>query len=203
MLEGHRLTSVRDGRTLFKELDLCLEPGQALHLQGTNGAGKTTLLRILCGLTEPRDGTVTWQGNDIFENRFAYHKELLYIGHSAAIKQELTALENLRFLNAISGRRVNPSVLQQSLQQVGLYGYEDVQVRALSAGQRRRVALARLWSSDAKLWVLDEPFTAVDRDGIDHLEMRLSQHLQEGGMAIVTSHQTLNLGQQPVHSLRL
>jgi heme exporter protein A len=203
MLEGRRLTSVRDGRTLFKELDLRLEPGQALHLQGANGAGKTTLLRILCGLTEPRDGTVTWQGNDIFENRFAYHKELLYIGHSAAIKQELTALENLRFLNAISGRRVNPSILEQSLQQVGLYGYEDVQVRALSAGQRRRVALARLWSSDAKVWVLDEPFTAVDRDGIGHLEMRLSQHLQEGGIAVVTSHQSLNLGQQPVHSLRL
>lgn len=203
MLEGRRLTSVRDGRALFKELDLRLEPGQALHLQGANGAGKTTLLRILCGLTQPQDGTVTWQGNDIFENRFAYHKELIYIGHSAAIKQELTAVENLRFLNAISGRRVNPSVLEQSLQQVGLYGYEDVQVRALSAGQRRRVALARLWSSDAKLWVLDEPFTAVDRDGIDHLEMRLSQHLQEGGMAVVTSHQTLNLGHQLVHSIRL
>lgn len=203
MLEGRRLTSVRNGRTLFKELDLRLQPGQALHLQGANGAGKTTLLRILCGLSEPRDGTVYWQGNDISENRFAYHKELLYIGHSVGVKQELTALENLRFLNAIRGRRVNPAVLEQSLQQVGLYGYEDVQVRTLSAGQRRRVALARLWSSDAKLWVLDEPFTAIDRDGIGHLEARLCHHLQEGGMAIMTSHQTPNLGQQPVQSIRL
>jgi heme exporter protein A len=203
MLEGHRLTSVRDGRTLFKGLDLRLQPGQALHVQGANGAGKTTLLRILCGLTEPREGTVCWQGNDIFEDRFAYHRELLYVGHSAGIKQELTALENLCFLHGISGRRVNPTVLEQSLKQVGLYGYEDVLVRNLSAGQRRRVALARLWSSNAKLWVLDEPFTAIDRDGINQLKARLGQHLQEGGMAIVTSHQTLNLGQQTIHSLRL
>lgn len=203
MLEGHGLTSVRDGRTLFKDLDLRLEPGHALQVQGANGAGKTTLLRILCGLTQPRDGMVHWRGHAIYQQRFVYHRELLYIGHVPGIKQELTALENLRFISALEGRAAMLPALEQALEQVGLLGYEDLLVRSLSAGQRRRVALARLWLSQAQLWVLDEPFAALDREGIARLETRLMDHLEHAGMIIITSHQPVNWGSRSVQTARL
>lgn len=203
MLEGHGLTSVRDGRVLFKDLDMRLKPSQGLHVQGPNGAGKTTLLRILCGLTQPRDGTVHWCGQAIERQRFAYHRELLYSGHVPGIKEELTALENLRFITALAGQKARSAVLEQALQQVGLWGYEDVLVRVLSAGQRRRVALARLWLSHTRLWVLDEPFTALDREGIENLQQRLIHHLEQGGMVVLTSHQALDWGSRAVHPLRL
>ncbi|HYQ93090.1 MAG TPA: heme ABC exporter ATP-binding protein CcmA, partial [Candidatus Competibacteraceae bacterium] len=139
MLEGHHLTSVRDGRTLFTDLNLRLEIGQVLQVEGANGAGKTTLLRILCGLTQPREGTVHWQGHDIQHHRAVYHENLLYIGHNPGIKPELTALENLHFFQSLGGHDDQATALTEALDRVGLYGYEDTPVRSLSAGQRRRV----------------------------------------------------------------
>ena len=203
MLEGRHLTSVRDGRTLFEDLNLQLEAGRVLQVEGANGAGKTTLLRILCGLTRPREGVVYWKGNDIQWHRASYHEDLLYIGHNPGIKPELTALENLRFFQALGGHDGTAAALTEALDRVGLYGYEDTLVRALSAGQRRRVALARLWLSTAPLWVLDEPFTAIDRQGVRQLETRLAQHVQDGGLAIITSHQAVSLDRCPVQRLEL
>ncbi len=203
LLEGQGLTCIRDGRTLFQELDLTLGSGELLQIEGVNGAGKTSLLRLLCGLAQPRDGNIYWQGVPIRQCRTDYHEQLLYIGHQPGIKDELTALENLRFFHALSGHGDNDEDLFQALDQVGLYGYEDAPVRTLSAGQRRRVALARLWLNRASLWILDEPFTAIDRKGIANLEAILSRHAQSGGMVVLTSHQTLHLKDVPLGHLNL
>jgi heme exporter protein A len=202
-LEGRELSCVRDGRALFKSLNLHLDGGEILRVEGANGAGKTSLLRILCGLAQPRDGAVYWKGADISDCRFDYHRELLYIGHNPGIKEELTSLENLRFFHALGGHGGEAAALQEALAQVGLYGYEEATVRTLSAGQRRRVALARLWLSEAPLWVLDEPFTAIDRDGIRNLQARLVHHAHRGGMAVLTSHQPLSLEGCAVRSVDL
>lgn len=203
MLEARGLRCVRDGRMLFDALDLGLQPGDILQVEGANGAGKTSLLRLLCGLAEPQAGNVCWQGSDIRACRPAFYHELLYLGHRPGIKEELTALENLRFFQTLGSHVDAETSPDEALDRVGLYGYEDVEVRMLSAGQRRRVALARLWLSRAALWVLDEPFTAIDRDGIRDLEECLAQQATRGGMVILTTHQTLHLDASRVHHLRL
>jgi heme exporter protein A len=203
MLEGQGLSCVRAGRTLFKGLNLHLASGELIQVAGVNGAGKTSLLRILCGLLEPREGTVYWRGSDIRGCRHRYHRELLYIGHNPGIKEELTPLENLAFFHALSGHVKEEAALEEALERVGLYGYEEVAVKTLSAGQRRRVTLARLWLSQAPLWVLDEPFTAIDREGIRNLEERLIIHTRRGGIAVLTSHQALHLDGCQVRRLRL
>jgi heme exporter protein A len=202
-LVGQALSCVRDGRMLFHALEVSLAPGQVLRIEGYNGAGKTSLLRILCGLSEPREGSVCWRGADIRNCRPDYHQALLYIGHNPGIKQELTPLENLRFFRALSGQEGGDAELLNALELIGLYGYEDVKVGALSAGQRRRAALARLWLNRAPLWMLDEPFTAIDRQGISNLETRLADHVQAGGMVVVTSHQHLQVAGCAVQALRL
>ena len=195
LLEGRALSCIRDQRILFSGLDIQLEPAKLLHVQGVNGAGKTSLLRILCGLLLPQAGSVFWRERDIRRSRSEYHQELLYIGHSPGLKEELTPLENLQFYQSLGQHSGGPQSgdVEQALEQVGLLGFEDVPVRTLSAGQRRRVALARLWLSQALLWILDEPLTALDRDGRTHLEQRLAQHIDQGGCIVLTSHQTLQL----------
>ena len=202
-LAARGLTCVRAGRTLFENLDLDLAPGELLQVEGENGAGKTSLLRILCGLTQARDGVVTWDDGDIRDYRPEYHAQLLYIGHYPGIKEELTPLENLRFFRALGGHGADDSVLEAALDTGGLFGYEDVPVRTLSAGQRRRAALARLWLSTATLWILDEPFTAIDRAGVERLEARLAEHTHDGGMAVLTSHQALHLQASAIRHLSL
>lgn len=203
LLEGRGLTCVRDLRTLFRDLDLALTAGEVLQVEGANGAGKTSLLRILCGLAEPRRGAVYWRGEEIRRCRPLYHRQLLYIGHQPGVKDELTPLENLRFFRALGGHGGERAVQEEALNQVGLYGFEDTPVRTLSAGQRRRVALARLWLSTAPLWILDEPFTAIDQYGVRHLEDRLAQHAEAGGLAVIASHQPLRLPAGQVRQLRL
>lgn len=203
MLEGRNLTCIRDGRALFKDLNVHLQSSEILQIEGANGAGKTSLLRILCGLAQPQQGTVYWQGDDIRRCRPLYYQTLLYLGHNPGIKQELTAFENLRFFRSLSGHKGSTTDLEEALDQIGLYGYEDILVRALSAGQKRRVALARLWLSTASVWVLDEPFTAIDRVGIRNLEFRLAQHVRKGGMVLFTSHQASHLNECRVRRLSL
>lgn len=186
------LTCIRDDRVLFRNLDFDLEPGQALQIEGPNGSGKTTMLRILCGLSLPTEGDVLWQGQPIEENRAKYMAAMDFIGHAHGIKKELTPLENLQVAMAMANTRPNRS-LESVLEQVGLRGFEDVPAIMLSAGQCRRVALGRLLLSSSLLWILDEPFTALDVQGQAQIESMLVNHVEQGGMVILTSHHPLAL----------
>ena len=190
-LEAHALECIRDDRTLFSNLDFRLESGQALILEGRNGSGKTSLLRILCGIRLPDAGTVTWGETDISKLGPDYHVHTAYVGHRDGIKLDLTPLENLAVARALG--RPNDVTLEAALEKVDLCGYEDVLTRNLSAGQQRRLALARLLVTDTLLWILDEPFTSLDTHGIKTIEGLLDQHTSNGGMLAVTSHHAVNL----------
>ena len=190
-LSIHDVSCERDDRILFENLNLAVKQGDLIQLVGPNGAGKTTLLRLMAGLNQDFEGEVRWQGENIqncFQN---YARQRLYIGHLSAIKKVLTPLENLRWF--VSGwPEVKEGALWQALDQVALAGYEDVPCQQLSAGQQRRVALARLLVTPTPLWILDEPFTALDKAGVDWLESQLAQHVETGGSVLITSHHALS-----------
>ncbi len=171
MLEARDLYCERDERTLFRGLSFTVDAGEWVQVTGGNGAGKTTLLRLLTGLARPDGGEVYWQGEPLRRVRDSFHRSLLWIGHQPGIKTRLTARENLHFFHPGDGAR-----LPEALAQAGLAGFEDVPVAQLSAGQQRRVALARLWLTRAALWVLDEPFTAIDVNGVARLTRRMAAH---------------------------
>ncbi|MDM8568088.1 cytochrome c biogenesis heme-transporting ATPase CcmA [Thiotrichales bacterium HSG1] len=185
------LQCIRDDRVLFNDLNFSLSTGELLQVEGHNGSGKTSLLRILCGLTLPTEGFVYWNNEDIQKVQEEYWADLAYIGHHPGIKGELTPLENLAIARSLSKQPINIE-LNNALDQVGLYGFEDVPTHTLSAGQQRRVALARLLVSKTALWILDEPFTALDKTAIKMLENWLEKHAKQGGMAILTSHHSIN-----------
>ncbi|TNV18049.1 cytochrome c biogenesis heme-transporting ATPase CcmA [Buttiauxella sp. B2] len=189
MLDAINLTCVRDDRMLFSELSFSVSSGEMVQIAGKNGAGKTSLLRILAGLAQPDEGEVKWQNEGLSRIRYQYNQDLLWLGHQPGIKTVLTAFENLSFYHANGAQ----SLRWQALTEVGLLGFEDVPVNQLSAGQQRRVALARLWLSSHKLWILDEPFTAIDVAGVDKLTQQLQRHTKNGGMVILTTHQPLNV----------
>ncbi|MGQ0523254.1 MAG: cytochrome c biogenesis heme-transporting ATPase CcmA, partial [Betaproteobacteria bacterium] len=189
MLEAIDLGCERGTRTLFDRLQFAVGAGTLLRIAGANGSGKTSLLRIICGLAQPAHGDVLWQGQPVRHLREEYHRELLYIGHLPAVKDELTARENLRFSCALSGDTVGVETQNQALDRLGLERHADLPARYLSQGQRRRVALARLAASQsAKLWVLDEPFTALDANAIGLVVLIITEHLARGGIVVVTSH---------------
>lgn len=190
LLEADGLGLERGGRQLFSGLRLTLGAGQLVQIEGANGAGKTSLLRILAGLS--RYG---------FEGRVSRHAPLLYLGHQGAVKALLTPRENLAWHISGEGDWSDRDI-DEALAAVGLYGYEDVPSHALSAGQQRRVNLARLYLSRAPLWLLDEPFTAIDRAGVTALEARLAAHLAQGGAVLLTSHQPVTVD-HPLRSLCL
>ncbi|GAA3538525.1 cytochrome c biogenesis heme-transporting ATPase CcmA [Zobellella aerophila] len=202
MLEARALTCVREERTLFRELSLRVEPGDLVQIAGPNGAGKTSLLRLLAGLSRPFSGEVLWQGEPIQHGRDGYHAELFYLGHQAGIKHELTAFENLAFFRRMHHGQSQAN-LWQVLAQVGLAGLEEQYAGQLSAGQKRRVALARLWLGGPRLWILDEPFTAIDKHGVKVLENLLLTHTDAGGMVLITTHQDLSLCAGRVRTLTL
>ncbi|BDH45029.1 cytochrome c biogenesis ATP-binding export protein CcmA [Salmonella enterica subsp. enterica serovar Choleraesuis] len=187
MFEAQNLTCIRDERVLFSSLSFCVDPGEIVQIAGRNGAGKTSLLRILIGLTSPAEGQVCWQKMPVNRDRENFHRKLLWCGHQPGVKSTLSAEENLQFYHPDSDRAAR----WQALEACGLVGYEDVAVGQMSAGQQRRVALARLWLTKAPLWLLDEPFTALDPHGIERLTTRFEQHAAAGGMVVLTTHQPL------------
>ncbi len=191
MLSAHGLSCVRGERRLFAQLDLSLQAGQWLHVRGENGAGKTSLLRLLAGLAQPAEGEVQWCGKPIQDAESGYRSHLLYFGHHGALKEDLSAMENLSFAAAMDGSGLTEARALASLYRVGLRGREDLPVRVLTAGQKRRVMLARMTTRNAKLWILDEPFTALDVKAVDLLSTLVNEHLAGGGMAILTSHQAM------------
>ncbi|MDX1458297.1 MAG: cytochrome c biogenesis heme-transporting ATPase CcmA [Marinobacter sp.] len=192
LLQAVDLQCERDNRVLFQGLGFSIAPGSITRVEGPNGAGKTTLLRILAGLNDSYSGDIRWLGVPRHHQREQFLRNLLYIGHRPGIKPLLTPLENLRALTAVR-RPVNNDVLCQALDGTGLNGFHDVPCRQLSAGQQRRVALARLLISDEPLWILDEAFTALDAHGVEGLEQLLVQHAEHGGAVVVTTHHDLNL----------
>lgn len=202
MLEAKSLSCVRDERILFSELSFTVKPGEIIQVEGPNGAGKTSLLRILAGLAQPESGEVCWRGQNTLRHRENYHQDLLFLGHQPGIKTMLTSFENLQFYQAV---RAAPDrqAIWRALDLVGLVGYEDLPVAQLSAGQQRRVALARLWLSESPLWILDEPLTAIDKQGVAELISLFEQHAQQGGMVLLTTHQDLAGTTQAVGKISL
>jgi len=201
-LEARGLACVRNDEPLFEGLDFTVNPGELYQFDGPNGCGKTSLLRILCGLSQPESGEVLWCGENALDQGAGYLEQLAYVGHAHGVKRELTPRENLNIARALSGR---PGGLdaESALAHLGLAGYEDTPARNLSAGQSRRVGLARLLATRSRLWILDEPFTAVDRQGIGIIERMLEEHLEADGMIILTSHQTVNVGAGHTTSIHL
>jgi heme exporter protein A len=193
MLTATGLSCIRGERRLFAGLDLAVGPGEWLHVQGENGAGKTSLLRILASLSAPAAGEIRWQGELIGALAEDYRRAMLFLGHHGAVKEELTPLENLTLAAQLDGALLDEAAALQALVRFGLRGREDLAVRFLSAGQKRRVLLARLAVRKATLWILDEPFTALDVKAVEMLSGLIEAHLAAGGMAILTSHQSMPL----------
>src|SRR6266851_4801068 len=191
----------RGDRHVLRGVSLDVHPGELMHVSGPNGTGKTTLLRVVSGLLRPETGSVAWQGRSIAATAAEYQSALAYASHEPALKSDLTALENLRFTVGLK-RRVTAAELRSSLERTGVANCADLPARVLSAGQRRRVAMARVLAFRADLWLLDEPFTNLDAAGTDLLRNLLQSHVEGGGLALVVAHHDLKLDCS-VHRLEL
>ncbi|TKB46566.1 cytochrome c biogenesis heme-transporting ATPase CcmA [Ferrimonas sediminicola] len=202
LLSAEELTCIREERILFDGLSFDVRGGDIIQIEGPNGAGKTSLLRILAGLSRPYAGDVHYQGSPTSDVRDDFHEDLLYLGHLPGVKSELTAEENLAFNLSIAG--YNDVDIRATLAKVNLTGFEEHPAGHLSAGQHRRIALARLWHSEARIWILDEPLTAIDKRGVAELEQLFLDHADRGGCVILTTHQDLQLvGPDRLKKLRL
>lgn len=203
ILEVVNLRCVRGDRLLFSNINFSLSPGNVVQLTGANGSGKTSLLRIICGLLTPVEGEVRWQGTNIRSLGEDYSKLLSYVGHRNGVKEELNPVENLRISNGLAGVSITPEVAKTALVKIGLGGREKLPARLLSEGQQRRLALARLLTSQTKLWVLDEVLTSLDRAAVALIRSLIGEHLQNGGMAIIATHQDLELSAGSLQRLEL
>lgn len=179
-------------RHVLQGVNLELREGQLMHVWGPNGTGKTTLMRVICGLLHPEQGVVRWCGRPIAEVKGGYYGALAYASHEPALKSDLTPLENLRYAVGLK-RRVAPQELRASLEHTGVAACAELPTRVLSAGQRRRVSMARVLAMRAALWVLDEPFTNLDAAGSRLMSQLLEEHVRAGGLALVVAHHDLNL----------
>ena len=201
LLETRQLSCIRNDRTLFERLDLSLDAGEMLVVEGPNGCGKTSLLRILTGLRLADSGAVLWRGEAIDRLAGDYYEQVAYIGHHDGVKYELSCLENLRLARAMG--IPTSTDLDDVLERVNLYAYGDSEVGSMSAGQKRRLALARLLATESLLWILDEPFTSLDRASMALFSDLFEQQLQRGGLIVVTSHHEIDLPRQSVKRLNL
>ena len=199
LLKGTELSCIRDDRVLFEGLSFELVSGRVLLLEGKNGSGKTSLLRILCGFREPDAGQVFWCGDATNDSQ--YYADMAYVGHLDGVKKELTVLENLKVSLALG--KAGQYSIQQALTKVHLVDYDDVLVQALSAGQKRRLSLARLLITQNIVWILDEPFTSLDKQGIALIETLMSEHCANGGMIVLTSHHDIDLHSVDVQRINL
>lgn len=199
-LEAHQLSCIRDERVLFSELSFTLSSGQVLLIEGANGAGKTSLLRILTGFRKPDTGDLFWNDDAIDDDTQEFYQDTAYIGHHNGLKDTLTAEENLRYAQALASTALT---IDDALEQVGLDGYQQTLVRFMSAGQRRRLALARLLCTRKALWILDEPFTSLDRASIKLFEKFIETHVSQGGLAIMTSHHNTSIPRTLLQKIHL
>lgn len=199
--EAKNLSCIRDDRLLFENLSFSLFPSEVLVIEGRNGSGKTSLLRILCGFRLQDDGDIEWCGRSITHSSSMYSEELTYVGHKNGIKDDLTVEENLKMGRALG--IASDLTDAQVLQRVGLSGFEDVQALNLSAGQRRRLSLARLLLTTSRVWILDEPFTSLDTHGISVFEEMMQEHVNRQGMLIMTSHHPVHLPEANIKRINL
>ena len=193
MLEAHMLCCVRGERRLFQDLNVTVSAGECLHVRGENGIGKTSLLRLLTGLSTPETGEVLWRGQSIAKDASAFHRDLLFLGHRDALKEDLTAIENLQLYAALDDIHLPDDKALSAHWRFGLRGREHLPVNYLSAGQKRRVLMARMLTRQAKLWILDEPFSALDLQAVQALQELIAEHVEQGGLVVFTSHQEVNL----------
>ena len=203
MLQGFSLACVRGDRELFKDVNFSLEAGGLMQVRGPNGSGKTSLLRMLCGLSNPAAGEIHWCGKAIRSLDGDYFAAVTYIGHLSGTKDDLTVIENLRISSALAGFEISADQASEALEYIGLSGREALPVKVLSQGQRRRVVLARLLVCKTPLWILDEPLVALDVIAVKLIQGLLEQHLQQGGMVVMTTHQEIEIATASTMQLQL
>ncbi len=203
MLTARNLACIRGENKLFSDVSFSVNPGELMFIGGPNGSGKTSLLRLLCGLSSPDNGEIVWNGVDIRELGESYRREMTYLGHLGGIKDDLTAIENLRISCALAGYEIGEDQAVDALEQIGLAGREMLLARVLSQGQRRRIALARLLVVRTKLWILDEPLTALDTAAVQLIKEILEDNLSKGGMIIMTTHQEIDMTAATIRHLNL
>ena len=192
VLKAEQLFCERDDRVLFRELSFSARAGEVIQIKGSNGSGKTTLLRVICGLNDNYHGTLKWFNEPIEDNQDDFYSSLIYLGHQVGVNKVLTPVENLRWSVGLR-ENVTSEAIYGALAEIGLRGFEDSQCFSLSAGQQQRVSLSKLLLGTAIIWILDEPFTTLDVDGVQLLEKLLGDHARKGGVALVTTHHELSL----------
>jgi len=193
MLTANNLGFSRGNHKLFENLDFSVNEGGLLLVSGPNGSGKTSLLRLLCGISTPDEGEILWNGAEIRDLGEDYYRVMTYLGHLGGIKDDLTAIENLRVSCALAGNEIDEGQAKEALGRIGLVGKEMLPAKVLSQGQRRRVALARLLVTHTKVWILDEPLTALDVTAVDMIRQLLEHNLSKGGLVVMTTHQEMEI----------
>ncbi len=202
MFNVKNLQCLRRDNILFQALNFSLEDGGLLQIDGVNGSGKSSLLQMCVGLIQATDGEITWNSENITNLRYQFQSDITYFGHTNGVKAGLTALENMKVMHALSGFKLKIDY-SRILKQIGLAGMEDVLLSRMSAGQKRRVGLTRIFMASSKLWLLDEPFNALDKEGKIIIEQLIVQHCKSGGMVIFATHQTMEIDGYPLQHIHL